>query len=166
MKIDKSLPPPLVWDGAHKHFEIDDALTIYTYGDTLHNPAGILIDEPLGTHEGTHYLQQMATIGGPDAWWQRYFIDATFRAQQEVEAYGEQYKAFCALHGDRNSQYRYLMRLAEHLSSPMYKIEMTKGEALRRIKHSPTPLVVAEYSRGGANRQAAEEGRGADLADL
>jgi hypothetical protein len=91
----------------------------FTYGRTIYNPSKGHIDEPLGIHEAQHSLQQDAA-GGPEAWWNRWLREPKFRAEQELEAYGLQYRRYCELHKDRNERARELQRLAADLSSPQY----------------------------------------------
>lgn len=126
-------PPKLVWDGCHKHFDIDDANTVYTHGGTLYNPADNYIDRPLLVHESIHAKQQNATDGGPDAWWKRYLEDPVFRVIQEAEAYGAQYVEYCALHRDRNQQARFLHFIVSALSSDMYRVNMSYSDAKKAI---------------------------------
>ena len=83
MKISISKPP--IWDLVHAKFPlIDDRRTVYTYGDTLYNPAGGYVDSALMAHEETHMRQQAKTA--PDAWWIKYAHVRQFRFEEEVEA--------------------------------------------------------------------------------
>jgi len=131
MKIEVKKPP--IWDEAHKHFEIDDTCTIYTWGDTICNPANLLLSQELIDHESVHGMQQMA-IGGPEIWWQNYLADSDFRLRMEAEAYARQYLSFCSRVHDRNRQAKYLWLLASTLSSPMYKVNVHLVDALKLIK--------------------------------
>lgn len=132
MKTINERPPKHVWDAVHNQFEIDDRYTIYTYGDTLYNPAGVFLNRYLIAHEAVHAVQQKEM--GADEWWKMYIDDPEFRFDQEVEAYGKQYKVFCSFNLDRNSQNKYLHELASHLSSPMYKVGVPHSEAMRWIR--------------------------------
>lgn len=125
---------PPVWDEAHKHFKLDDERTVYTYGDKLYNPGGGLIPDDLDAHEATHADQQIEYAGGPEAWWKRYFEDAAFRQDQEIEAYANQYKFFCAYRKDRNDRSRFLDRLARDMASPMYNAGLSHIEAMQKIR--------------------------------
>lgn len=132
MQIINKKPP--IFDEAHKHFDIDDSATIYTWGDIIYNPAGIRIAQELVEHESIHSRQQ-EEIGGPELWWKKYFEDPVFRANQEAEAYGAQYAYYCNFcNRDRNYQTRYLYRLAQILSSDMYKVSMSHSDAIKAIK--------------------------------
>lgn len=105
--------------------------TIFTYGDTIYNPDGGTIDEPLMVHEEAHSRQQGDK---PRDWWNRYFVDSDFRASQEVEAYQMQYREGKKLIKDRNRLFRWLCVLAEELSSPLYGSIMSKNQAIEAIK--------------------------------
>lgn len=131
MKIINEKPP--IFEEAHKHFEIDDSATIYTYGNAIYNPAGLNISQELIEHESTHARQQKA-IGGPDIWWRNYFDDPNFRFEQEAEAYGRQHEYYCNTHADRNARARHLHLLAVILASPMYKVNVSHNYAMRAIR--------------------------------
>lgn len=132
MIISRDKPP--IWDEAQKHFEIDHRITVFTYGDTLYNPAGIYIDADLMAHEQTHSRQQAATEGGPAAWWQRYFADPDFRKVQELDAYQNQYEHYCRTHKGHEQRFRYRMELARTMASNMYKTGILTSDAMGIIK--------------------------------
>jgi len=131
MKIINEKPP--IFKEAHKHFDIDDSATIYTWGDTIYNPAGIALPQELIEHEIVHAHQQEA-VGGPEVWWRRYFDDPVFRVNQEAEAYRRQYAYYCTLQKDRNVRNKYLWEIASFLVSPMYKVNMSHSDAMQAIK--------------------------------
>lgn len=125
---------PPIWDEAHQHFDINDKVTIYSWGEIIYNPAALTLPQHIIVHEETHGRQQWRT-NGPENWWRRYFDDAQFRLEQEIEAYHQQYNYACAFDiGDRNKQVRFLHRLASDLASPLYKVPITQAEAMRCIK--------------------------------
>lgn len=130
--IIKNERPP-IYDKAHEVFTIDDEATIYTYGDTIYNPAGTIINDELLEHESVHERQQ-EEIGGPEIWWDKYFKDEEFRFKQEAEAYAAQYRYYCKFQKDRNKQAKYLFRIGEYLSSPMYNANVDSMTAIREIK--------------------------------
>lgn len=129
MQILKEKPP--IWEEAHKHFQIDDSRTTYTYGDKIYNPAGIDLPLELVAHESVHCRQQG---DDPAAWWVKYFADKAFRLSQEVEAYAEQYRFYCERHANRRKQYMYLEEIGKILSSPMYDAGISKIRAMQLIK--------------------------------
>ncbi len=132
MRIVRERPP--IWEEAHRHFEIDDSRTFYTYGDVIHNPAGIPISADLIAHEETHARQQN-NGGGPEVWWKSYFSDIEFRKKQEAEAYHNQYKFYCRQVKDRNAQAKYLHLIAGFMASPLYKLNIGSIEANYSIKY-------------------------------
>lgn len=109
---------------------------IFTYGDTLYNPDGWGIDEPLWTHEKTHSEQQLQM--GVDDWWEFYLIDPHFRIRQEVEAYRAQYAHYCLLVRDRNKRMAFLMKIASDLAGPTYGKAISLKDAVAKIKKNET----------------------------
>ena len=135
IEIKEARPPQWIWDDLHRLFEIDDTMTIYTYGTSIYDPRGThkKISNSVIIHEMKH-MEQQEQIGGPDLWWKKYIEDPEFRKQQEIEAYRAQYAHFCTTDRDRNNRARYLNILAGFAASPMYKINLTQSEALQLIK--------------------------------
>lgn len=118
MEIRNEYPPNI----AKIHKVIDPKETshaCFTYGSTIYNPSHGHIDECVGIHEAQHSLQQ-DDMGSPEAWWDKWLSDLNFRAQQELEAYGLQFRRFCELNADRNKRAMELHRLATDLSSAQY----------------------------------------------
>ena len=138
MQIKIERPP--IYEEAHARFDIEDNDTIYAWGDTLYNHGNIHIDPPLLAHESTHSRQQ-EKVGGPAAWWDRYFKDCAFREWQEREAYAEQYLSFCFHVKDRNRQTKYLYSLASSFASPLYKLQITSTEARHAIINEAAKVI-------------------------
>lgn len=129
MKLSKELPPN--YQQIAEAFDlIDYPGVVFTYGDTCYNVQGELPDH-LRVHELTHTTQQ---ADNPDAWWDKYIADATFRLAQEVEAYRNQYRYFCQTRKDRNLQARFLSHIATDLSSTMYGSIVSYLDAMRLIR--------------------------------
>jgi hypothetical protein len=131
MKIVTERPPN--WAKLKEYFEMDDEHTVFTYGDTIYNPGNQHIDEYLHTHEYTHSIQQ-ANEGGPDKWWERFIDSPTFRAEQEAQAYGQQYKHFCQNVADREQRAAFLRHIATDLASGLYRVSMTMPDAMAAIR--------------------------------
>jgi len=106
---------------------------VYTYGDTLYNPYNAPLNHPLMVHEQTHAMQQG---DDPKSWWNRYIDDPIYRVSQEVEAYRNQYVAFCKIKKDRNARARFLYILASDLSGEVYGRCVSFPEAHQKIKNS------------------------------
>lgn len=104
---------------------------LFTYGETIYNPSGNPIDDPLDVHERTHKFQQG---DDPEGWWNKYLEDDQFRLEQELQAYSFQYKKFCELHKDRNVRFGFLSLIAKDLSSAIYGNICTEEEAMKLIK--------------------------------
>lgn len=105
---------------------------IFTYGDTIYNPSGAIIDIPLMKHEEVHMRQQAEY--GPEKWWGRYLIDNDFRFAQEIEAYQEQFRWIKKVVKDKNRLVFYLEQLAGFLSSEQYGSIVTKSQAMEAIR--------------------------------
>lgn len=114
MKIVNTFPPNI--EKIREKFQIFPN-TVFTYGDTLHNPMGGYIDAYLMTHEETHVKQQGDNV---EEWWNKYLEDNQFRFKQEVEAYHNQYAHFCRNKKDLVKQNKFLSLIASDLSGPMY----------------------------------------------
>lgn len=125
MNVKNEKPP--IYDDAKAAFNFNEKTTIFTYGDTIFNPAGINVTLDLQAHEAVHERQQTGmhlhaklVKNGPKRWWKQYIKDADFRFQQELEAYRAQYKYIKTQIKDRNRLNEYLVALARELKGPMY----------------------------------------------
>lgn len=90
---------------------------IFTYGDTLYVPSGVMIPPHLHAHEVTHCVEQ-AKIG-VDEWWSKYLVSPRFRLEQELLAYRAQYQ-FLLKHSPRHFARTVLLKISEDLSGAMY----------------------------------------------
>lgn len=134
-EIKNEKPPKHIWDKVHEVFEVNDSETIYTYGNVIYNPAELTLPEEIIEHERVHMGQQKS-MGGPDAWWELYFVDKNFRYDQEVDAYGKQLAVFYTKNADRNARFRHNHMLASFLASPLYKTDIGTFKAQRDIRES------------------------------
>lgn len=130
MKIIKDYPPNI--KRIKEVFNLDGYSPIFAYGDVIYSPKSTQLREDLIVHESVHQRQQGNDVEG---WWNKYLIDASFRLSQEIEAYSTQYKFYCKLHKDRNTQNRFLVQIAMDLSSAMYGNIITVEDAYRQIKN-------------------------------
>lgn len=131
MKIVNQFPPR--YEEIKKAFNLDPKSPIvFTVGETIYNPMGCVIDEPLMKHEETHFLQQTDT--GIDYWWDRYLTDPKFRFYQELSAYQKQYQLAKRVIKDRESLHRFLWNISRDLSGPMYGNIINFQEAMSKIK--------------------------------
>lgn len=120
---------------------------VFCYGDTVYNPKGDKLFEPIIAHEEVHSRQQK-DCGGPEAWWDRYIAEPKFRFDQELEAHREEYRV-ASMHLPRNHRRRVLRGLSERLAGPLYGKMVTKHEAARLISRADTPLDPREILRVG-----------------
>lgn len=113
MNILNTYPPNI--DKIREIFNVSPD-TIFTYGNTLHNPTNGIIDDALMVHEQTHATQQG---DDPELWWSKYLHDQSFRFKQELEAYRNQYRKFKA-ENSRNEAFLLLNKIAKDFSGEMY----------------------------------------------
>lgn len=128
MKMNIVVAKPPIWDQACKHFPIDTTKVVFAWGEMLYNPGNVPVDDALNEHEDMHRIQQLL-MGGPELWWQKYFKDPVWRAQQEAEAYGKQYAYVCRQTKDKLQRARYLGHIVADFSGGMYGINMLPEEA-------------------------------------
>ena len=101
---------------------------IYTWGSTIYTPGPISQD--ILAHEQVHRDQQGWF---PLHWWLRYTASRSFRADQELEAYAEQYGVI-QNRMPRRYWPRTLMAMAQILTSPMYNAGLEPFPAMRAIE--------------------------------
>jgi hypothetical protein len=152
MKITNDKPP--IWASIKTLFDFNERTTIFTYGDTIYNPAGVRITPDLIAHESIHEVQQSAMnifgLWGAARWWKKYLHNPQFRFDQELEAYRAQYKFVKARIQESNKLSTYLINLAYALSGSMYGNVCGFGEAMRRIKEpDPPPYNPSAFHGGG-----------------
>jgi len=106
---------------------------VFTFGDTLYNPGNGNISDDLMVHEEIHMKQQG---DNPEAWWEKYLMDSTFRLHEELEAYRNQYKQFWShsKNRDRQRSFMFATKLAIDLSGPIYGNIIGFQDALNMIK--------------------------------
>ncbi len=131
--------PPPCHDEVLKHFNINTASTIFTFGDVIHNPAGAEVSEDFVKHEECHAEQQGHTPEGAGRWWARYFQDQYFRTDQEARAFAAQYDWWCKngpprVRNNREQRFHYLRGLAFRLAAPTYGAVVNERGAVALIK--------------------------------
>jgi hypothetical protein len=145
MKIVNERPP--IWSAACDMIGATPRNVLFCWGDTIFNPDNISVPEYLVVHEEVHKWQQLALLPPQERldeqsaydkaaslWWSRYIDDPWFRVQQEVEAYGTQYRFMCKRVKDRNARVRILMDIARSLSGPLYGRQVSHSKAMEMIK--------------------------------
>lgn len=133
MTIVNERPPEWIMTGCLSQFRVNVERTFWTYGDVIYNPGGIIIPPDIVAHEERHMQQQSEYDGGKDRWWEHYLTNPRMRLEMEADAYGVQYRWYCARYKDRNAQARYLHMLAEKLSSPLYQVAVSHQQASQMI---------------------------------
>ncbi len=100
----------------------------YPYNHVIYTDKPEMLTPELIAHEEVHFRQQDEM--GLDNWVEKYFEDANFRTQVEIEAYKAQIKYFA---GNRDIQDMVRVRCAKALSSPMYGNILTYKEAYQQL---------------------------------
>jgi hypothetical protein len=138
MKRSTELPPN--YEAIKAVLNVEGKPIAFTYGDTLYNvPAEYVVPGHLWAHELIHVKQQKDQ--GPEAWWDIYLTDPTFRFSQELEAYAYQY-SFAALYLSQSLLKGFLFQLARDLSSDAYGSLCTYAEAETGIKRTAQSLIA------------------------
>lgn len=130
MNVVKGLPPNF-GDVVAVFPNASNPGVIFTYGDTIYNPSGILLTPELHAHEGIHCGRQGDHV---EDWWIQYLRDAEFRLNEELLAHRAEYRTYAASERDRNTQNSYLRQVARRLAGPLYGNMITEGQAIREIK--------------------------------
>lgn len=128
MRIIKERPP--IYDAICSIIGKPPATAIFAYGDTIYNPSGLSLPEDIIRHEQVHQKQQGDAVVD---WWRKYLRDEEFRLDQEIEAYGVQYKFIHETNTSREFRFKALMQMAKSLASPMYGDLIDVGRARQRI---------------------------------
>ena len=140
MKISTEKPPN--YDLILHHFpNCEKQKAVFTYGDIIFNPFfNVLITPDLEKHEEVHSKQQG---DNPLMWWDRYFKDKEFRLREELLAYASQYRFVKDTLKNQNGLVNWLLeKLAEALSSELYKLDISYGEAKSKIRNMSKTLAV------------------------
>lgn len=99
-------------------------LHTYCYCGKIYNPSGKKLPIDIQYHEHIH-MQQQEDFGDSDGWWNKYLMDADFRLEQELQAYGHQY-AFAKNH---------LIEADEDIRTKTLMESMAYGNDKKRLKH-------------------------------
>lgn len=127
MQISNKFPP----NYAQLKSFITDEHPIFTYGDTVYAPYHEKIPDDVLEHEKVH-IEQQKLYTSPDIWWNKYILDRDFRLSQELEAFAKQYQWIRNI--SKQAGKASLIELAGNLSSPLYRLNLTYGQAEKMIK--------------------------------
>lgn len=129
MLIKHQYPPN--YDEIKEYFpEADyESGTLFTYDGVCYCKE---ITPDLIAHEEVHVKQQMEM--GVKEWWQKYFVDSSFRLSQEIEAYRAQWQWIEVNIKDRNAKDRFFRHIVNALSGPLYGNLVSYSEAVKLIR--------------------------------
>ena len=90
---------------------------LYCHGSVIYNPDRVVIKPQLIKHEEAHSERQGTD---PEAWWNKYLTDPSFRYHEELIAHKAEWLAYCKRHYGASERNKYLSMIADRLASPMY----------------------------------------------
>jgi hypothetical protein len=133
MKISFATPP--LWDKIKAKFPVtEDSHIWYTHGDCIYSPSKIIPPDDIIVHEMVHQEQQESNDDVANIWWQNYMHDPDFRLSQEAEAYGAQYRFWCAKVKDRNQRDKILRQIGQALAGKEYGNCVSSSEAMKLVR--------------------------------
>ena len=134
MKIERAYPPN--YKMILKAFPMAGKPgVIFTYGDTIFNPAGTPLTRMLLAHEEVHSTRQGSEELKIMNWWQAYINSLKFRFDEELPAHIAEYKAYRpGKHGF--SRAGFLSHVANRLSGPLYGHMLSFEAAAEAILHA------------------------------
>ena len=111
---------------------------IFSWGELIYNPHGIVIAPALMAHEAVHGKRQ-AEYGGKfsvEAWWQSYIADPEFRYREELPAHAAEFRVM--MPRDRNERARLVMYEATRLIAPLYNYgaRYSLNTAIKDLQHA------------------------------
>lgn len=128
MKIVQDFPPNI--DAIRQAFPLT-GYEIFAYGDTIFSPRSPHLPIELIKHEEVHQLQQGDDVVG---WWDRYLVDAKFRAQMELEAHIAEWLSLKSRIKDRNERVQACAHVARKLAAPLYGKVFSYREAMNILR--------------------------------
>lgn len=138
MRIIRAFPPN--FREISEHFPIRGRQgLLYSWGDTIYNPSGVVIPPWLIEHEEVHGRRQMGGIMPIFAepantqkvriWWDQYLHDKQFRLREELLAHRAEFASFQKQAVSFKDSDLYLDTISERLSSSLYGNMVTQREA-------------------------------------
>jgi hypothetical protein len=117
MKISHERPPN--WEKIVKVFPdlAQRKGVLFCHGPVIYNPDKVVIKPQLVKHEEAHSERQGAD---PEAWWNKYLTDPSFRYHEELIAHRVEWLAYCKRHYGASDRQKYLSLIADRLASPLY----------------------------------------------
>ena len=131
MKTVKEYPPNYAQLQMFFPLDLEYYPPLFPYGDTLYAPHHDDIPDDVMFHEDIHSKQQ---ANDPAKWWMRYCTDPMFRIREELQAYASQYLWIRNKYGAQAGE-EAIEELADNLSSPLYNLNISHGEAKCKIRN-------------------------------
>jgi hypothetical protein len=119
---------------------------IFTYGDTIYNPAGNKLPPELIAHEMVHIEQQHGI--NPEVWWAMYLSDPKFRLGMEIPAHKVEMDY---LRANRMSHRHVLTRLLSPLYAAILPPDMTENEIEDLLDEYSYGVMGQDHSNGNGS---------------
>lgn len=129
-QIIKDFPPN--YEEVRKAFPaIKGRNILFSWGDKLYNPGGILVPRFIRVHEAAHGARQKGDVEG---WWRRYIDDPDFLLEEELIAHSveQEYRLKHAF--NRRERRAILKQTAERLASRIYGPVVSKKKARKLLE--------------------------------
>lgn len=117
-----------------RKFPAISARTVIAYGAKIHQRTLDPITPDLNVHEHVHLYRQKFSRFWGTIWWMKYIYSPSFRFEEELIAYREQYRFAKANVKDKNMLNRCLVHYASELSSELYGNLCTQQQASELIQ--------------------------------
>lgn len=132
MNIILGVPP--MFDQIVRAFpEAKDHGVIFSWGNAIYNPDGVLLPAELLAHEAVHRSRQGLTEAGIRRWWEFYIKSPEFRLEEEIPAHRAEYRKFCQRNKNRELRPQFLDQVVERLSGPLYGNLISARDARKAI---------------------------------
>lgn len=146
-QVDDLMPARIIWDKPPNYnaivarFGVLPYGVIFAWGDRIYIPDRVPLPPQLVAHEDVHRRRQG---DDPQAWWDHYLVDASFRLSEEIVAHVAEYRAYCDRHKGVQKRAKYLTVVTQRMASPIYGSLMSAARAreiilgvLKEIKGLP-----------------------------
>lgn len=128
MRIIRAEPPNI--DAIDAIFKVRGKPVIFSWDGAIYNPHGIRVTPELLIHEKVHSDRQ---FGKPEAWWDRYLSDKSFRLDEELHAHRAEFRFLRSRAFKPGKIARELAGVAARLAGPLYGGMVSLDEAKRLI---------------------------------
>ncbi len=134
MELREEYPPN--YSEITRNLNLEGHKPVFCYGKYIYNPHKLKISPFTYAHEKVHSEQQG---DNPEKWWNEYLINPKFRLEQELLAMAKEYSLVKLVLKDMSNDFLYIK--AKELSSPLYALNLTIGQAESKIRNKAKGVV-------------------------